>query len=433
MDLDESIGRVREASLQELTLTDIVLPDRSRVGRAQIDSPEDALLFADVMRTASQAERPNAALARVERRRAQLRAASDRLAATGALRLSNAIADHLGDPQLAKVERKNYLDSRHALRVFAGIVVKDLPVSAVTRDQVRVFVDAVECWPKNTSKPKPYRDLSVLEIIELPKANGEPEPVVLTVSKPRQRLNVFFISLVASQTLDRKSLSGIRAISTPDADDKGGPVTDVQLQAIFDPVAFPAWAKKYPHLWFGTILGLYSGARVSEIAQLRVADIDIIDGVSGFFIRSGRTGQRIKNKNSRRFVPLAQPVLYAGFLTYVEEAKQAGHDQLFQNLPNSTGLGYGWQLSRQFSDYIKSRGITAIGQGFHGFRHTIASEFDEACASASAIGALTRHGAGQSALDKYYTDRRTLPDRVATLAKLSASIKNTKIFIRAIR
>lgn len=62
------------------------------------------------------------------------------------------------------------------------------------------------------------------------------------------------------------------------------------------------------------------------------------------------------------------------------------------------------------------------GQGFHGFRHTIASKLDEAGVSASAIGALTGHGTGQTVLEKFYIDRRSLPDRVATLEKFSAPV-----------
>ncbi|MBF9171410.1 site-specific integrase, partial [Xanthomonas campestris pv. campestris] len=164
--------------------------------------------------------------------------------------------------------------------------------------------------------------------------------------------------------------------------------------------------------------GDYSGARVNEIAQLRLEDIDTIDGVPGFFVRKIGKKQSIKNKHSRRFIPLAQPVIEAGFLTYVEEARQAGVERLFPDLPNSTGLGYGRQLSRQFSVYIKRQGVSEKGQGFHGFRHTIASKLDEAGVSASAIGALTGHGTGQTVLEKFYIDRRSLPDRVTTLAKL---------------
>lgn len=50
---------------------------------------------------------------------------------------------------------------------------------------------------------------------------------------------------------------------------------------------------------------------------------------------------------------------------------------------------------------------------------TIASKLDEAGVSASAIAAITGHGSGQTVLEKFYIDRKSLADRVATLAKLS--------------
>lgn len=292
-------------------------------------------------------------------------------------------------------------------------------MASLTQDHVRAFFEGVRYWPSNATKRPAYRDLSVPEVIKLAKKNQEPEPAAWTMAKHRQRLSVFLVSLVEGKHLAVNPLAGIRAISTPDSEDTGSPFTDAELKAIFDPVEFPKWASKYPHRWFGPILGLYSGARVNEIAQLRLDDIDTIDGVPGFFVRKIGKKQSIKNKHSRRFIPLARPVIEAGFLNYVEEARQAGVERLFPDLPNSTGLGYGRQLSRQFSVYIKRQGVSEKGQGFHGFRHTIASRLDEAGVSASAIGALTGHGTGQTVLEKFYIDRRSLPDRVATLAKLS--------------
>lgn len=111
-----------------------------------------------------------------------------------------------------------------------------------------------------------------------------------------------------------------------------------------------------------------------------------------------------------------------GFLDYVQEARQAEQERLFPDLPNSTGLGYGRQLSRQLSVYIKRRGVSVKGQGFHGFRHTIESKLDEARASASAIGALAGHVTGKTVLEKFYIDRRSLPDRAATLTRLKCPV-----------
>ncbi len=378
MDLDEVLRRIREQGLRELTLTDVTLPNGTRLGKAQIDTPEDAALFAELLREPVAEVAPSA-------KPSGWRTGKK---ASGPL-LSKAIADHLGDLGRAKLHSKTVLESRHSLRLFAGAVGQDLAVSELTADHVRAFFDVVRWWPSNATKRAPYKGLAVMDVVALAQANQVPEPAAWTVAKHRQRLSVFLVSLVSAGLLASNPLAGIRAIATPDADDTGEPFTDDQLKAIFDPMAFPAWAKKYPHRWFGPMLGLYSGARVNEIAQLRVEDIDTIDGVPGFFVRQGGKGQSVKNKNSRRFVPLAKPVIDAGFLVYIDEVRQARHAQIFPHLPNSTGLGFGRQLSRQFSVYIKRQGITAKGQGFHGFRHTIASRLDEAGVSASAIAAIT--------------------------------------------
>ncbi|WP_372387227.1 tyrosine-type recombinase/integrase [Xanthomonas axonopodis] len=424
VDLDELLRKVRSGDIQELILKDVTLPDGTRIAQAQLDNPADAAMFGDLMARSRRVEPAEETSARVAKRREQLRSASQGIAkhASNALMLSKAMADHLRDLAGARLHQKTVLESRHTLRLFAGIIGKDVPVASLTQDHVRAFFEGVRYWPSNATKRPAYRDLSVPEVIKLAKKNQEPEPAAWTMAKHRQRLSVFLVSLVEGKHLAVNPLAGIRAISTPDSEDTGSPFTDAELKAIFDPVEFPKWASKYPHRWFGPILGLYSGARVNEIAQLRLEDIDTIDGVPGFFVRKIGKKQSIKNKHSRRFIPLAQPVIDCGFLDYVKEAR-AGLERLFPDLPNSTGLGYGRQLSRQFSVYIKRQGVSEKGQGFHGFRHTIASKLDEAGVSASAIGALTGHGTGQTVLEKFYIDRRSLPDRVATLARFSTPIE----------
>lgn len=421
VDLDELLKKVRSGEIKELILNDVTLPDGTRIARAQLDTPTDAVMFGDLMERSQQLEPAEVTSARVAKRRDQLRDASQSIArhAPDALMLSKAIADHLGDLAGARLHQKTVLESRHTLRLFAGIIGEDVPVASLTQDHVRAFFEGVRCWPSNATKRPAYRDLSVLEAIKLAKKNQEPEPAAWTIAKHRQRLSVFLVSLTEGKHLTVNPLAGIRSIATPDSEDTGSPFTDAELMAIFDPAEFPKWASKYPHRWFGPILGLYSGARVNEVAQLRLEDIETIDGVPGFFVRKVDKKQSIKNKQSRRFIPLAQPVIDCGFLDYVEEARRAGGERLFPDLPNSTGLGYGRQLSRQFSVYIKRQGVSEKGQGFHGFRHTIASKLDEAGVSASAIAAITGHGTGQSVLEKFYIDRKSLPDRLATLAKLS--------------
>ena len=44
-------------------------------------------------------------------------------------------------------------------------------------------------------------------------------------------------------------------------------------------------------------------------------------------------------------------------MRFVEEARKAGQARLFPDLPNGMGLGFGRQLSRQFTVYVKKCGV----------------------------------------------------------------------------
>ncbi|CEE88735.1 Integrase (fragment) [Xanthomonas citri pv. citri] len=253
VDLDELLKKVRSGDIQELTLRNVTLPDGTRIAQAQLDNPADAAMFGDLMERSRRVEPVEVTSARVTKRREQLRSASQGLAnqASNALMLSKAMADHLRDLAGARLHQKTVLESRHTLRLFAGIIGKDVPVASLTQDHVRAFFEGVRYWPSNATKRPAYRDLSVPDVIKLAKRNEEPEPAAWTMAKHRQRLSVFLVSLVEGKHLAVNPLAGIRAISTPDSEDTGSPFTDAELKAIFDPVEFPKWALKYPHRWFG--------------------------------------------------------------------------------------------------------------------------------------------------------------------------------------
>ncbi|MBB4732228.1 hypothetical protein FHT16_002161 [Xanthomonas arboricola] len=95
--------------------------------------------------------------------------------------------------------------------------------------------------------------------------------------------------------------------------------------------------------------------------------------------------------------------------------------RLFPTLPNSTGLGYRrhplpipylHQLAR---DAGQGAGVPRVPPHdcFKAGRGGV---------SASAISALTGHGTVLTVLEKFYIDRMSLPDRVATLARFNPPI-----------
>jgi hypothetical protein len=141
---------------------------------------------------------------------------------------------------------------------------------------------------------------------------------------------VFLKFLLDNDVLKKNPLKGIAKASKFDAeDDTGRAFTQAELDAIFEPTAFAEWSAKYPHRFFAPLIGLFTGARITEVCQLYVDDIATEHGVPGFHIRKNKPGQKLKNKSSLRFIPVAKPLLDAGFLTFVDDMKAAGQERLF--------------------------------------------------------------------------------------------------------
>lgn len=348
--------------------------------------------------------------------------------------LQDEIDGHLADLERRKLNPDTITESKHTLRIFSALT-GNIPVREIKATHVRAFLDAVRWWPERATVRPQYRGMSVLEIIEAGKREKVPAPSAHTLNKHTQRLNVFFNGLVALDLMSKNPLKAIKPeIDTSTDLDTGRAFTQDELNAIFAPGNFVPWARKYPHRYWGPVLGLYTGARVNEVAQLFVDDVREINGVWGIFLWKNSRGQKIKNKASIRFVPLAQPVLDAGFLAFVEAQRAAGQERLFPELPAGTrrdgtpnGKGYGKQLSKQFAAYTKKLGIEK-GVAFHSFRHTLATRLAEAGVSQQDTALITGHAVNTQVptLAKHYihiADTATLPKRVETLANFDAGVQ----------
>ncbi len=116
------------------------------------------------------------------------------------------------------------------------------------------------------------------------------------------------------------------------------------------------------------LLGLYTGARINELAQLRIADIS--DRIR---ITDEGPGQRLKNSASRREVPIHLELKKRGFLEFVDARRRAGQERLFDFALGRDG--YGQAASRWFNRY---RVEHCFKQDFHSLRHTVATRLRNA-------------------------------------------------------
>nr|WP_181179011.1 tyrosine-type recombinase/integrase [Methylibium rhizosphaerae] len=189
---------------------------------------------------------------------------------------------------------------------------------------------------------------------------------------------------------------------------KGGPWALGEVATIFGTSLFTCYelppqekAAQDAAYWV-PLLALFTGARVSELAQLRIRDLVLADSSAGpatLAVLSitdepeddevGTFATATKTAGSVRTVPLHRELIRLGFLEYAAAIKEAGAAQMFPSVQRREGKGAGDDLSTWFGKYRRGLGITRPRAGIHAARHTMRTALANAGATdaqAFAIG-----------------------------------------------
>lgn len=162
------------------------------------------------------------------------------------------------------------------------------------------------------------------------------------------------------------------------------------------------------------LLGLYTGARVGELAQLRSSDIELDAGIPMLSITDEGDGQRVKTTAGIRKVPLHSELIRLGFLGYVASRQSDGNVPLWPALPARKGKPGGY-FSHWFGVYRRSLGFGKYPD-FHCFRHTVRSQLANAGVAEALIDTLVGHEVAGSTGAKVYTHRT--PQTLAAAVQL---------------
>ena len=292
---------------------------------------------------------------------------------------------------------------RMVINRFMEYVGRSRLVGSITVADARGFRDTLAKLPKGYAKRKDYRGLNIQQVVEKADRDSAVRMSDITRDRYMSTVSPFFDWLVSEgrggstgnpfDGLHQKTLRG--ANPRP-------PFSLRQQQAIFSSplfVGFAADGKEHLEgdrqaddwrFWI-PLIGMFSGARITEIAQLNIDNVVSLpltndnfksygDGHTAFFFEfreDRRTGQQTKSKKSR-LVPVHSKLIAMGFVVYVTQqsarSAQDGNRQLF---PGLTLRGVRSKLgdipSRFWRDYLTDIGIKngADGFGAHSFRHAL--------------------------------------------------------------
>ncbi|UXA69451.1 site-specific integrase [Xanthomonas prunicola] len=336
--------------------------------------------------------------------------------ATPARLLSKEVEDFLNDKDRQDVKRTTIDAYRRTLAILHR-VTGNISVARINHTHIYEMWDLLRWAPEDFMSNPAYQKLDVKGLIAKGQALGRTQPANATLELHRRFLNSFFNKLAKARAIPHSPMDAFEAPRDDlliDHDEPERLLSPEEIQTIFNPQTFLPWAKKYPHRWWCPLIALYTGARINEIAQLKVADILQDQGVWCFSIQKTvdqdlahstgkRSRQSLKGKSAVRKVPIHDSLIQAGFLDFLADIKASGHPRLFPNLSAGTCRKTGEPNGRysqgfvnQFAAYLKVLGF-GKGIGSHAFRHTLATELDAKGVRVEHIALITGHSLSKKA------------------------------------
>lgn len=143
-----------------------------------------------------------------------------------------------------------------------------------------------------------------------------------------------------------------------------------QVQALFAPAALeglPLAAR------WASLIGLYTGARASEVGQLLIVDVVHDEHLPCIRISDEGEHQKVKTEVSLRTVPVHPHLIELGFLDWVRGQRDAGHDRLFPAAKASAKNGQGNWITKAFGRHLEgvAKHWPKAKRGFHSLRKTV--------------------------------------------------------------
>lgn len=260
--------------------------------------------------------------------------------------------------------------------ILLDVLGKNTPVRSITREAIRVVQDVIVHLPPNVSRKPEFKGMSYAKVADVVKRQlGTGKEVERLMSRTRNKylrgIGTIFKFAVTEMMIDANPALNLSVHHDEDQNEDSRELFSTDdLNAMF-PRAY-----KLEGLNWIPLFMLYAGLRPTEAAQLDVADIIEIKGVWCFDIdkeTKGKTGaarwgdKSLKNKASKRIVPIHQKLIDLGFLDYFRS--RAGQFKLFE-VRRYGNAGYFSSIRQEFFAWMDAVKVRSELKVPHSFRHT---------------------------------------------------------------
>lgn len=311
----------------------------------------------------------------------------------------------------AQTEYDNCISNRVFIELVGNISITEI-TSAICRN----YRDLLLKYPVQRNKEQNYKGKSILDIIN---SKMEYQSISLTTVNNHLRRTSCFLNWLLDQGYKvQNPLARMKIRQTHNRKSSRSPFNDDDLKMLYSSCIFSQHNYSQDYQFWVPLLGLYTGARLEEICQLHIDDINLTDDVPHICIDDKFDGQAIKSQSSRRQIPIHSELFDLGFREFVQQKINSNQSMLFGYLiPQRDKFGH--QPSKWFGRYKTKLGITDNKKVFHSFRHTMVERLRQKRINDYEIKAILGHSSGSITHDIYGSDRTPLNSIQEALQELS--------------
>lgn len=332
---------------------------------------------------------------------------ADNAAATGQTQLSY---QEVVDQYFAEVARsggvavKTDADKRAALNLLAEIT-GGKPVAVINKADAQRTKQVLMQYPRDRHKHRSTKGKPLSDVLDLP---DRPKIAAKTMNGYLGNMETFMGWAVRNGHADANHFAGMQVKVQRAKADQRDPFTDAQLGRLFEQLTENSMnlVKTDAAKW-GSLVGMFTGMRLNEIAQLETADIKQVDGVWVIDVSDVGEGnrKRLKTAAADRRVPLHDRLIATGFLDFVEAQRDARQERLFPALSFCPKNGYGRAISRWFNNSLLAKlGMKSRTVVFHSFRHTMNTRLRQADVDDGQVKAILGHEQQGMGTGVYFKD-----------------------------
>lgn len=295
-------------------------------------------------------------------------------------------------------------------RAYLNILVEyfgpDRLLATITKQDASEVKKVLQALPASRNTKPKLKAMPLMQVINEP---GHKKIAAKTINSHIQMFKMFFDWAERHGYSPHTLFEGMKVKKDTFSESERKPFTPEQIRLIYTELTEnpSGLVRKDSHKW-GMLLGMFTGARLNEICQLDIADVQEDGGIWFLHITDeGENNKRVKAKASRRKVPLHSELIRLGFLNFVES--RSNGTRLFPDYSYSANGGYGRNLGRWCNEsFLPKLGIKQPGLVFHSLRHTMVTRLGQANVPEPFIQCIVGHARSGVTQEVYLREGYTL-------------------------